>query len=96
MTAEIPTRVLSEPSRFGCPDDVQVAIQNTLAALADVDSYFESELTALSGWSGPETIKTRIARELAENHQRDRAPYVQHLALLQRRMMSFIGLRILH
>lgn len=75
-------------------DELLTAIQNTLAALADVDTYFESELSALSEWAGPETIRTRIARELKENHERDRALCVRHLTALETCMRSM--LKVVH
>lgn len=77
-----------QPAPLWDRDELQFAIQNTLAALADVDTFFASELNALSEWGGPERTKARIARELEENHARDRAPYVRHLTLLESYMAS--------
>lgn len=88
MLVKAPIDVLLEPSQFWGQDELQLAIQNTLAALADVDTHFQSELNALAEWAGPEHTKARIARELAQDHERNRAPYVAHLASLEGYMKS--------
>lgn len=88
MRATFSNDVFREPAPLRDEDELQFAIQNTLAALADVDTFFQSELNALSEWGGPEPTKARIARELAEDHARDRAPYIHHLTLLESYMRS--------
>ena len=53
----------------------------------------------LERWPGSDAAKQRLSRELEERHRRDREPYVQRLAELHTRMMSFTmfrGLRTMH
>ena len=65
------------------PADLLPQLQNTLAALADIELRYQSDQEQLQGWAGPEAIKTRFAAQLAERYQRDRTPYVQKLTELQ-------------
>jgi hypothetical protein len=66
--------------------DLLPQLQNTLAALADIELRYHSDQEQLQGWAGPEAIKTRFAAQLAERYQRERTPYVQRLAELQHLM----------
>lgn len=88
MRTEASDAILREPATSWGEGEFQLAIQITLAALADVDTYFASELKALAEWGGPEHTKVRITRELEEDHERGRAPYVRHLASLESYMRS--------
>lgn len=88
MRATTSNDLFRKPAPLWNSDELHCAIQNTLAALADVDTFFHSELEALSEWGGPEHTKARIARELEEDHARDRAPYVRHLAALESYLTS--------
>ncbi len=70
------------------PDDIQPVLQDTLAVLADIDAHYDSERERLEAWLGPESVKRRLASELAEAHRQEREPYVQRLAELHRRWMA--------
>jgi hypothetical protein len=81
------------------PADLEPAIQQTLSILADIETQYEDERDQLERWSGPETVKERLAGQLESRRQQDREPYVQRLAELHQRMMSltmFRDLRTLH
>ena len=83
------TARLASASSMQCPSypaDLLPQLQSTLAALADIELRYQSDQEQLQGWAGPEAIKTRFAAQLAERSQRERAPYVQRLADLQRLM----------
>jgi len=78
------------------PDDLQRELQAILSVLASLESRYEHERGRLAVWSGPESIRQRLARELEERHRHDREPYAQRLAELHTRIMSltmFRGLR---
>ena len=70
------------------PDEIEGALQNALACLADLDMRYDEEKDRLAQWNGPRETKMRLAVELAELHQRDREPYVLLLAELHRRMQA--------
>jgi hypothetical protein len=83
------TARLASASSMQCPSypaDLLPQLQSALAALADVELRYHSDQEQLQGWAGPEAIKTRFAAQLAERYHRERAPYVQRLAELQRLM----------
>ena len=65
------------------PEDLLPALQDTLAALADLEVRFEIARDRLEEWSGPEAEKQRHRIELEQLHQQVREPYLQHLAGLQ-------------
>ena len=65
------------------PAELPPQLQSTLAALVDIELRYHSDQEQLQGWAGPEAIKTRVAAQLAERYQRERALYVQRLAELQ-------------
>ena len=73
------------------PADLQPALQDTLAILADIDFRFAQQREQLAFWHGPESDKESLADELDREHRRAREPYVQMLAELQRQMMTLMG-----
>jgi|GEM_PF-2089408 hypothetical protein len=77
-------------------DDLQPALQNALALLADIDFRFEQERQKLAHWTGPESVKENLADEIDREHQRAREPYVLMLAELHRRIMATMGYSSLH
>jgi hypothetical protein len=80
------TARLASAASMQCPSypaDLLPQLQSTLAALADIELRYHSDQEQLQGWGGPEAIKMRFAAQLAERHQRERAPYVRRLAELQ-------------
>jgi hypothetical protein len=67
------------------PDDLEPALQDTLAVLANIDAHYDEERERLGLWSGPDSTKERLSRELEDAHREERAPHVQRLAELHRR-----------
>ena len=65
------------------PEDLLPALQDTLAALADLEVGFEIARDGLEAWSGPEEEKQRGRLELAQAHRLAREPLHRHLAGLQ-------------
>ncbi len=78
------------------PDDLQPALQNTLALLADIDFHFEQERLKLAHVAAPDSVKERLSDEIDREHQRAREPYVLMLAELHRRIMATMGYSSLH
>jgi hypothetical protein len=81
------------------PDDLEPELRATLSVLARIETQYEQERGDLERWPGSDAAKQRLSRELEERHRRDREPYVQRLAELHTRMMSFTmfrGLRTMH
>ena len=70
------------------PDDIEPAVQDTLAILANIDAHYDGERERLEQWTGPSTMKERLAAELEEAHRTEREPHVKLLAELHRRWMS--------
>src|SRR5215212_19950 len=65
------------------PEDLLPALQDTLAALADLEVRFEIARDRLEEWSGPEEEKQRHRAELEQLHGQAREPLFQHLTGLQ-------------
>jgi len=70
----------------GYPVDLEPALQDTLAILADIDAHYDGERERLD--AADVADKERLAAELEERHRQEREPYVLHLAELYQRMMS--------
>jgi hypothetical protein len=74
------------------PDEVLHEIQSTLAALADVETRHELERERLDQWSGPGSLKRRVADELDSLRVRERAPITQRVERLEQQMkMAMFG-----
>jgi len=76
--------------------DVHGAIQDTLAALAELERRYEERRASLERWPDRGGGKQRLLQALEAQHRRDRQPYVQQLAELHQRMMSATMFRTLH
>jgi hypothetical protein len=63
-------------------------LQSLLATLADLDFDYEKEREKLSNTSPDTTIKIRALEKLKNRHRERRDPYIQQLAILQKRMMD--------
>ncbi|HZB38080.1 MAG TPA: hypothetical protein VE443_08790 [Beijerinckiaceae bacterium] len=72
------------------PDDMEPALQDALALLANIDAHYDAERERLELWSGPESVKERLATQLADAHRQEREPHVQRLAELHRRWTTEI------
>ncbi|MBD2749048.1 hypothetical protein IC232_20375 [Microvirga sp. BT688] len=66
----------------------QPLLQSLLATLADLDFDYEQEREKLSSTSPDATIKDRALEKLKNRHRERREPYIQQLAILQKRMMD--------
>src|SRR4051794_3749199 len=73
---------------FTYPADLTPVLQETLAILADLDTYYDGEQQKLERWSGPEVIKQRLSEQLAARGEREREPLVLRLAELQQQIRS--------
>src|SRR5690349_16233966 len=65
------------------PEDLLPALQDTLAARANLEVGFEIARDSLEAWSGPEEERQRHRAELEQLHQQTREPLLRHLAGLQ-------------
>jgi hypothetical protein len=62
------------------PEDLLPALQDTLAALADLEVHFEIARDRLEEWSGPEEEMQCHRAELEQLHRQAREPLLRHLA----------------
>ena len=63
-------------------------MQSLLATLANLDAEHEHEVGRITRSTAPASLKPHLLAKLIERHRERRAPYVRHLALLQRRIHS--------
>jgi hypothetical protein len=66
----------------------QPLLQSLLATLADLDFDYEKEREKLSSTSPDTNIRIRALEKLKNRHRERREPYIQQLAILQKRMMD--------
>jgi hypothetical protein len=76
--------------------EVDGAIQDTLAALAEVERRYAERRASLERWSDRGGGKQRLLQALEAQRRRERHPFVQRLAELHQRMMSATMFRTLH
>jgi hypothetical protein len=78
-----------EPDWDGCyPDDLLPDLQQTLAALADVELRYEAVRERLE--HEPPGIREPFLVEIEARYRRERQPYVQRLEQLRRRIRAWI------
>ena len=70
------------------PANITPALQETLAILADLETYYDGERQKLERWSGPVVIKQRFSEQLEVRRQREREPLLRRLAELQQQIRS--------
>src|SRR3954454_19850879 len=70
------------------PDDLEPAMQQELAALADIELRYERLAGRLNRSSRPRAARDRLAQQLEARHQKEREPHVRCLAELYQRMTS--------
>ncbi len=70
------------------PAELEPALQNALAVLANIDAHYDEEREKLESWAGPKSIKERLSNQLAEAHRQEREPLVRRLAELHQRWMA--------
>jgi hypothetical protein len=66
----------------------QPLLQSLLATLADIDFDYDLEREKLSNNSSDANIKILALEKLKARHFERRQPYLQQLAILQKRMME--------
>ncbi len=66
----------------------QPLLQSLLATLADLDFDYEKEREKLSSMAPDTNIRIRALEKLRNRHRERREPYIQQLAVLQKRMME--------
>ena len=74
-------------ARVSYSPDLLGSMQRLLAALADLEHAYDSDLDGLRASNAPEMIKHRVMQTLEQQHQERRAPLVGELEALQRRAM---------
>ena len=77
----------ADAARVSYSPDVLRQMQSLLAALADIDCAYESDLDTIRTSDTPELIKQEVMRTLQQRHQERRAPYVRQLEILQRQVL---------
>ena len=70
------------------PDDLTLAIEAELAALAEIDADYAEELQLLKHGADPARVKQHRAKQIEVLHQHDREPHVQRLAKLHQQRMA--------
>jgi hypothetical protein len=70
------------------PDDLTLAIEAELAALAEIDADYAEELQLLEHGAGPARIKQHWAKQIEALHRHDREPHVLQLAKLHQQRMA--------
>jgi hypothetical protein len=76
--------------------DLDGAIQDALAALADLERRYQERRASLERWADRGGAKQRLLQALEVQHRRERQPLVQQLADLHQRIMSATMFRTLH
>src|SRR5215216_5684918 len=70
------------------PHDLEPAIQEELAALADIEERHDKLRYRLNGWRGLQPLRDRLLEQL-EGRQKAREPHAIRLGALHQRLMSF-------
>ena len=70
------------------PDDLTLAIEAELAALADIDADYAEELQLLEHGVSPARAKQHRAKQIEALHHHDRELHVQRLAKLHQQRMA--------
>ena len=70
------------------PDELTLAIEAELAALAEIDADYAEELHLLEHGAGPARIEQHRAKQIEALHRHDREPHVQRLAKLHQQRMA--------
>jgi len=70
------------------PDDLTLAIEAELAALAEIDADYAEELQLLKQGAGAMRVKQHRAKQIEALYRHDREPHVQRLAKLHQQRMA--------
>jgi hypothetical protein len=65
---------------------LQPLMQSLLSALADIDFAYEHERERINNSSRDANLRMRLLERLRRDHHNRREPYVQQLAILQKRI----------
>ena len=79
------TSSVSSPVPRLYPQDLEPALQEELAALADIEERHDKLRCRLAGWRGPQSLRDRLLEQLEARRQEAREP----LGALHQRLMSF-------
>lgn len=66
--------------------DLEAAIQVSLAAIAEIDRWYDWERQGLGVY--PEAMRNDVAEEIAQRQRLNRQPYVLHLAHLHQMIVA--------
>jgi hypothetical protein len=66
--------------------ELQPLLQSLLATLADIDFEHERERDTISTRTMDMNLKIRLLEKLKQHHSERREPYIQQLAILQKRI----------
>src|SRR5215211_3819997 len=70
------------------PDDLTLAIEAELAALAEIDANYAEELQLLEHGAGSVRVKQRRAKQIEALHRHDREPHLLRLVKLHQQRMA--------
>jgi hypothetical protein len=95
MQRNIPLQPVASPTMrmFCSPDDLLGEIQDTLAALADLECRHQIEQERLKQGSEPASDGERLCAERESFHQEEREPYLHRLNELQRQLLALTSCR---
>ena len=68
------------------PATITLALQETLAILADLEIDYDGERQRLERWPGPEAIKLRFSEQLEARRHHEREPLLRRLIGLEQQM----------
>jgi len=77
---------LQQPKMYS--PTTQPLLQSLLSTLADIDFEYERARDKISKISPDLNLKIRILEKLRSQHQEQRTPYIQQLAILQEHLIS--------
>jgi len=69
-------------------DELSAAIQSELAALANIDAFYQSKRYCLESWSGSRADKDRLLAQIDLCSKRDRERHLSHLTELRERLLD--------
>jgi len=93
---QITAQPLALPDKPVLFEDLEGAIQDTLALLADLDHSYELRREAIKNSSMPIVQKKRLRAEVDSLHRKDRQPLVLRLADFHYRMMRASLFKTMH
>ena len=68
--------------------ELQPLLQSLLATLADIDFEHERERDMINSRTMDTNLKIRLLEKLRRHHRERREPYIQQLAILQKRIQQ--------